>query len=187
MSRRRATWLAIGGVLVVVLIAALAIFEPWLLVVDRTADDADDPAAVVGTASGGLTDTAVPSASGDELTRVVLASADFIDGEHDTAGRATVYRRSDGSRFLRIEDLATSNGPDLHVWLTDKPSGGSCDGCRDSWGIYDDDAYVRLGELKGNRGDQSYEIPASADLAAMRSVVIWCDRFNVAFGTAPLT
>lgn len=53
-------------------------------------------------------------------------------------------------------------------------------------GIYDDGDYVRLGELKGNQGSQSYEIPASADLSAMRSVVIWCDRFNVAFGTAAL-
>lgn len=186
MSRRRATWLAIGGVLVVVVVAALAVFQPWLLFVDETAEEGDDPATVVGTASGGIADTTVPSASGGEQTRVVLASADFIDGEHGTTGRATVFRRSDGSRFLRIEDLDTSNGPDLHVWLTDKPSGGSCQGCRDSWGIYDDDAYVRLGELKGNQGSQNYEIPDSADLSAMRSVVIWCDRFNVAFGTASL-
>ena len=80
MSRRRATWLATGGVLVVVLVAALAVFEPWLLVVDRTADDGDEPAAVVGTATGGLADTTVPSAPGEELTRVVLASAYFVDG-----------------------------------------------------------------------------------------------------------
>lgn len=186
MSRRRATWLAIGGVLVVVLVAALALFEPWLLFVDRTAEETDDPAAVVGTATGGLGDTTLPPAPGGELTRVVLASAGFIDGEHATSGTATIYRRSDGSRFLRIEDLGTSNGPDLHVWLSDRPSGGDCDGCRDSWGIYDDGAYVRLGELKGNRGSQNYEIPASADLSAMRSVVVWCDRFNVAFGSAPL-
>ncbi|MBM7520118.1 DM13 domain-containing protein [Nocardioides nitrophenolicus] len=186
MSRRRAIWLSVGGVLVVALVAGLAVFQPWLLVVDRTADETDDPAAVVGTATGGLGDTSVPSAPGAELTRVVLASADFIDGEHGTSGTATIYRRSDGTRFLRIEDLDTSNGPDLHVWLSDRPSGGDCAGCRDSWGIYDDDAYVRLGELKGNQGSQNYEIPASADLSSMRSVVIWCDRFNVAFGTAPL-
>ncbi|MCY1376496.1 Electron transfer DM13 [compost metagenome] len=116
----------------------------------------------------------------------MLASAELIDGEHGTSGTATVYRRSDGSRYLRIVDLDTSNGPDLHVWLSDRPSGGDCRGCRDSWGIYDDGDYVRLGELKGNQGSQNYEIPASADLSAMRSVVIWCDRFNVAFGTAPL-
>ncbi|XBB69273.1 DM13 domain-containing protein [Nocardioides sp. WV_118_6] len=186
MSRKRATWLTIGGVLVVALVAGLALFQPWLLFVDKTADESDDPAAVVGTAPGGIADTDVPSASAGAKTRVVLATADLIDGEHGTSGVATVYRRSDGTRYLRLDDLDTSNGPDLHVWLSDRPSGGDCAGCRDSWGIYDDGDYVRLGELKGNQGSQSYEIPASADLSAMRSVVIWCDRFNVAFGTAPL-
>ncbi|TNM39458.1 DM13 domain-containing protein [Nocardioides albidus] len=184
MRGRRGVWLAIGAVLVAALVAALMIFEPWLLFVDDDVHEGDDPATVVGTASGGLTDSAVPSATDGAPTRVVLASARFIDGEHGTTGKAVIYRRSDGSRFLRIEDLETSNGPDLHVWLTDRPSGGDCEGCRDSWGIYDDGASVRLGPLKGNRGSQNYEIPASADLAPMRSVVIWCDRFNVAFGTA---
>ncbi|GAA1533256.1 DM13 domain-containing protein [Nocardioides humi] len=186
MSRKRAIWLTIGGVLVVVLMAGLAIFQPWLLFVDKEVDEGDDAGAVVGTASGGLTDTAVPSADGAGETRVVLASAEFIDAEHGTTGTAVIYRRSDGSRSLRIEDLDTSNGPDLHVWLTDRPSGGDCDGCRGSWGIYDDGAYVELGALKGNQGSQNYEIPDDADLAPMRSVVIWCDRFNVAFGTAAI-
>ena len=156
------------------------------MVLDEEVDEGDDPSRVVGTASAGLSDTVVPSASGTERTRVVLASAPFIDGEHGTTGTATIYRRSDGSRFLRLDDLDTSNGPDLHVWLTDQPSGGDCDGCFGSWGSYDDGRYVRLGALKGNCGDQSYAIPDDADLAGLRSVVIWCDRFNVAFGTAAI-
>ena len=93
------------------------------------------------------------------------------------AGR--VIELADGSRFVRFEDLAGSDGPDLHVWLTDQPSGGD-------WGSYDDGRYLRLGELKATHGNQNYEIPASADLDGLRSVVIWCDRFNVAFGTAPV-
>lgn len=179
MSRRRGILLAVGGVLLVVAVVAAFVFEPWLLVVDERVDEADDASAVVGTASGGLTDTAVPPASDSGPTRVVLATGAFVDAEHGTSGRATIFRRSDGTRFLRIADLDTSNGPDLHVWLTDQPSGGS-------WGSYDDGRHVRLGALKGNKGDQSYPIPEGADLARMRSVVIWCDRFDVAFGTAPL-
>ncbi|KRC48955.1 MULTISPECIES: DM13 domain-containing protein [unclassified Nocardioides] len=179
MSRKRTIGLSLGGLLVVLLVAALPVFQPWLLLVDDEVHESDDPSRVVGTASAGLSDTAVPSASGTARTRVALASAAFVDAEHGTTGRATVYRRSDGSRFLRLDDLDTSNGPDLHVWLTDQPSGGS-------WGSYDDGRYVRLGPLKGNRGSQSYEIPGRADLRPMRSVVIWCDRFNVAFGTAAI-
>jgi hypothetical protein len=186
MSRRRAIWLTIGGVLLVVAVVGALVFQPWLLFIDDQVDEADDASAVVGTASAGLSDTTVPEPSGAERTRVELASAEFIDAEHGTTGRATIFRRSDGSRFLRLTDLDTSNGPDLHVWITDQPSGGDCEGCFDSWGIYDDGAEVRLGALKGNQGNQSYEIPDDADLAGMRSVVIWCDRFNVAFGTADI-
>ena len=78
---------------------------------------------------------------------------------------------------MRLEGLASSDGPDLHVWLSDQLSGGE-------WGSYDDGRHVALGELKATHGNQNYEIPANADLAGLRSVVIWCDRFNVAFGTA---
>ncbi len=65
------------------------------------------------------------------------------------------------------------------MWVTDQPSGGE-------WGSYDDGRYVKLGDLKATHGNQNYEIPDDADLGGLVSVVIWCDRFNVAFGTAPV-
>jgi len=40
--------------------------------------------------------------------------------------------------------------------------------------------------MKGNIGDQNYDVPASVDLAKYRAATIWCARFNVNFGTAPL-
>ena len=201
MSRKKAIWLSIGSVLLVVVVVALLLFQPWLLFVDDTVDEADDGGEVVGTASDGLSQTAFPSDStgspedpgteetqetADEPKRVELAAAEFIDAEHGTSGRAVIYLRDDGSRYLRLEGFETSNGPDVHVWITDQESGGDCEGCSDSWGIYDDGDYVKLGDLKGNIGDQNYEIPTDADLTDMRSVVIWCDRFNVAFGTAAI-
>jgi len=45
---------------------------------------------------------------------------------------------------------------------------------------------VELGSLKGNEGDQNYEIPARTDLAKFRTVSIYCERFNANFGAAPL-
>ena len=190
MSRKKAVWLTVGGVLLAVAVVGLLLFQPWLLFVDDEVDEADDPGEVIGTATGGLSQTVFPSdqttgsATADGPARVELASADFIDAEHGTSGRAVIYLRDDGSRYLRLEGFETSNGPDVHVWITDQQSGGDCEGCGDSWGIYDDGEYVGLGSLKGNIGDQNYEIPGDADLSAMKSVVIWCDRFNVAFGTA---
>jgi pimeloyl-ACP methyl ester carboxylesterase len=46
--------------------------------------------------------------------------------------------------------------------------------------------FLELGSLKGNIGDQNYDVPADADLAKYRAVTIWCKRFSVNFGTAPL-
>lgn len=120
--------------------------------------------------------TATPA---PEAQDVELARGRFEDAEHSTTGLARVLQLADGTRVLRLEGLATSDGPDLHVWISDQPSGGA-------WGSYDDDRYVRLGELKATNGNQNYAIPASADLRGMTTVVIWCDRFNVAFGTAPV-
>ena len=108
---------------------------------------------------------------------VVLATGTFEDAEHATSGSVRLLELADGRRFLRLEKLATSDGPDLHVWLSDQPSGGD-------WNSYDDDKYVKLGKLKATNGNQNYEIPPTAELHDMTSVVIWCDRFNVAFGTA---
>jgi hypothetical protein len=45
---------------------------------------------------------------------------------------------------------------------------------------------VELGKLKGNEGDQNYEIPAGTDLAGFQTVSIYCERFNANFGAAPL-
>jgi len=109
-----------------------------------------------------------------------LASGTFVDGEHATSGTATILQLPDGSRFVRLEGFSTSDGPDVDVWVTDQQAGG------DDWGKYDDGRYVSLGDLKGTDGNQNYPIPADADLAGLTSVVIWCDRFNVAFGSAPV-
>ena len=99
-----------------------------------------------------------------------------------TTGTVQILTLADGSRVLRIEDLATSNGPDLKVWLTDAPV---IEG-RDGWGVFVDGIWLDLGPLKGNVGSQNYAIPADAQLGQYSSVSIWCDRFNVSFGAAEL-
>ena len=83
-----------------------------------------------------------------------------------------------GNQFVRIENLDTSNGPDLFVYLSTNPADGSEGG-------FDDD-YVNLGRLQGNVGSANYAVPAGTDISRFASVVIWCDRFDSAFGAAPL-
>ena len=107
---------------------------------------------------------------------VVLSSAEFFSGEHTTTGTALVVALPDGSIVVRFEGLDTSNGPDLRVVL-------SPDEASDSWDYAD---RIILDELKGNIGDQNYVIDPDVDLTANRSVVIWCERFSVAFGAAAI-
>lgn len=147
---------AAGGVLLVAVAAVVAFwFQPQKLLIDERVDDAA-PAAPT-----------------------VLAQGEFVSRDHATSGVARVLEVDGGGRVVRLEGLATDNGPDLYLYLSANPT----DGEEQAF----DDEFVSLGRLKGNQGDQSYELPATVDLARYTSVVIWCDRFNSAFGAAPLT
>ncbi len=108
-----------------------------------------------------------------------LASGQFHSGAHETRGTATVFQLADGKKTLRLTDFATSNGPDVHVYLVAAGDAKDNDTVTKA-------GFIDIGTLKGNIGDQNYELPANADLAKYRSVTIWCKRFSVNFGTAPL-
>jgi Electron transfer DM13 len=109
----------------------------------------------------------------------LLASPAFVSLDHPTSGTVQLLVDTTGRRFVRLLDLATDNGPDLKVYLSANPVDGP-------EGSFDDD-FVDLGRLQANLGNQNYEIPAEVDLSRFRSIVIWCDRFNSAFGAAALT
>jgi len=176
----------VGRAALTVAVVAAAVglwaFQPWRLFTSSTVDEAlPGPAAVQSGSTSTTPGTPPPSApmSGPPSGPTELAAGDFVTQEHRTSGRAKVISLADGSRVLRLENLSGSDGPDLHVWLSDATAGGD-------WGKYDDGRSVKLGELKATAGNQNYAIPADATLEGLRSVVIWCDRFNVAFGSAPL-
>ena len=100
---------------------------------------------------------------------------------HQTSGRATIYKSPDGKQYLRLSDFTTSNGPDVHVVLarSEDPDLQQeiVKGNLDS---------VELGTLKGNQGDQNYDLPATADVAKYGAVAIYCERFHAVFGLAKL-
>src|SRR5215470_12349997 len=109
-----------------------------------------------------------------------LATGLFHSGAHETKGTATVYQLTDGKKMLRLTDFATSNGPDVHVYLVAANDAKDNDAVTKA-------GFVDIGSLKGNIGDQNYDLPANTDLAKYRAITIWCKRFSVNFGTAPLT
>ena len=110
---------------------------------------------------------------------LTLGEGTFIDLAHTGSGAVKVIELEDGTRILRFEDLDVLNGPDLRVILS--PSALVEDD-----GAYDDGSFVDLGPLKGNKGNQNYEIPPEIDLDDFATVAIWCRRFNVSFNAAPI-
>jgi hypothetical protein len=180
LLRKPVTWVALA-VVVAGLVVGLALFEPWRAF---TSSHLDEPVPVAAPVQPETT-TSAPTAPATVPTTttppqpVVLAEGAFVSQEHETAGSARVLELPDGSRVLRLEGFSTSDGPDLHVWLSDATAGGE-------WGKYDDGRFVALGEIKATDGNHNYVIPADADLAGLRSAVIWCDRFNVSFGAVQL-
>lgn len=102
---------------------------------------------------------------------VQLSAGEFESGAHTTTGTAAVVELAEGGRVLTLTDFETDPGPDLRVYLaTDRDASDNVD----------------LDGLKGNVGNQQYEIPEDVDLARFSTVVIWCRAFSVEFGGAEL-
>jgi len=138
--------------------------------------------SVAGSAANSNADATTEPSAEETPKRTVTAEGTFISHEHPTAGTARIITLEDGSRVLRLVGLDTDNGPDLKVWLAAAPV---IEG-RDGWFVFDDDEYLSLGALKGNKGNQNYAIPDDADISDLTSVTIWCERFSVSFGAAEL-
>jgi hypothetical protein len=105
----------------------------------------------------------------------------FVGDVHKTSGRASVLKQIDGTRLLRLTDFSTSNGPQLHVLLVD---GHDSNATKDF--SLTAIKNIDLGDLKGTQGDQSYQIPAAADLQTYNTVTIYCEHFHANFGFALL-
>jgi len=157
---RRAILVVIG---LVVVGGGWAAFRPELLFVDKNVSE-----SLEGVANAVAT-----------TEPMALASGTFRSGEHATSGNAIVYKLASGERVLRLTEFATSNGPDVHIYLV--AAGDVTDNATVKTA-----GFVDLGSLKGNIGDQNYTVPADVDLSKYRAVTVWCARFGVNFGTAPL-
>lgn len=190
---RRRLIITIGAALAVVgLVIGLVLFKPWLLFVDVRVDEQLPTVATAGptgaTPTGAPPSAASPTATAETSPAqvpqgpVVLATGALISHEHATTGTVRIISQPDGSRVLTLENLDTSNGPDVHVWLS------AADAVEGSAGWYTAGSaeFYDLGLIKGNQGNQVYAIPADVDLAKYKSVDLWCVQFSVSFGAAQL-
>jgi hypothetical protein len=109
-----------------------------------------------------------------------IESGMFYGVAHPTEGTATIYRMADGALMLRFTNFTTSNGPNVHVYLV------AANEPKDNEAVQRA-AFIDLGPIKGNIGDQNYALGSDLDLTKYRAVSIWCQRFSVNFGAASLT
>ena len=154
-------------------------FRPERLFINRSVHETFDAAVAPAAASpAGTMVMSASSESGAAMAKAI-ASGQFHGVAHDTHGTATIYQRADGQRVLRFTDFKTSNGPDVRVYLVAAADAGDNATVTQA-------GFIEVAPIKGNEGDQNYELPASVDLAKYRTVTIWCRRFSVNFASAPL-
>ncbi|MDX3655900.1 DM13 domain-containing protein [Streptomyces sp. ID05-26A] len=170
--RLRRFLIPVSVFLVVALGVGLYLFQPWRLLTVRETHEA----LLVPTAS--VTAPVSTSAEAPVETAKEVAMGQWRSLEHATTGKASLVRLPGGAHSVQFAALDTSDGPDLYVYLSPHVSSSS----EKTFG----EGFTSLGKLKGNRGDQVYEIPAGVDVSAIRSVVIWCQRFSAGFAVAPL-
>lgn len=145
-------------VVVVVLVAVgLWAFQPWKLFTSSTINE--------------------PLVSN---TNALVGKGTFRSLAHATTGQAEIVKATDGKYTVQLRDFGTSDGPAVHVWITDKPQDAG-----DS--AFARDGHIDLGALKATNGNQVYGIPTGTDVSKYKSVLIWCDRFAVGFGVAGLS
>ena len=154
------TWKIAVGVLVIVLFAAWYAFRPEGLFIERPVEEG------------------MPTAKGGTPLQPV-ASGVFHGIAHPTSGTATIYQSGDGSRVLRFTNFRTTNGPNVHVYMV------AADDATDNASVRRA-GFIDLGPIKGNVGNQNYTFGPEVDLSKYRAVSVWCKRFSLNFGTAPL-
>lgn len=187
--------LLIAGVIGLIILGALAWWLGSPLFINNVVDESfpsaeelrtmseEEKAAIadeVMTTAANASDTVMDESMPGEDKPLIVSQGQFVNADdfHRGSGTATIYQQADGSHVLRFENFNVINGPDLHVLLTSNPNPTSSSEVMEN--------YIDLGALKGNVGNQNYDIPAGTEVSQFKAVVIYCLPFHVIFSTATL-
>lgn len=118
------------------------------------------------------------SGHGAMMTATKTLTGSFKQVTHATKGTAKI-----SGRTLTLSNFETGMGPQLHVYLVPTANAGSNASVKAAVLAK---KFVDLGALKSIKGTQRYAISAKAKTKG-QSVVIWCDKFDVVFGSAALS
>lgn len=117
-------------------------------------------------------------APADHAERLAGGQFSGADAAHHVEGTVTVVRDGDDA-LLRFEGYDATNGPDVYFYISP-----------DREGEYNEAATKILvpgGAEDGQatlRGNFNVPLPADIDPETIGSVIVWCKRFSVTFGTA---
>ncbi|WP_426996175.1 DM13 domain-containing protein [Pseudarthrobacter sp. N5] len=188
-KKRRTLTAAFTAAALVGLVAGAALFQPWRLFTSSSLNEAlpvgvqaapgENPTPAMPVPASPVPASPVPASPLPAPASRVLTTGQFQSQEHTTTGTASLVELPDGTLIVRLENLASSDGPDVKVWLSGLEAGGD-------WFKYRSGNYMDLGAIKATHGNQNYVVPAGTDLSHLSTVVLWCDRFSVAFGSAAL-
>jgi hypothetical protein len=132
------------------------------------------PAIATTTAPGSASATTATATPASGLVVLARGELQFVDSIHNGKGPVQLVRVNP-QRFLRFENVAITNAPDVHVYLS-----------RETGGKWTEATSLYLGALKATNGSFNYEISAGTDLAPYKSVVVWCRAFAVLITWADL-
>ena len=183
------------AVRIAVLVVPLAVVSYWLVspyFVDDVVED--DFATSISAASDSTSTTTTPStaptpsapAAGTPPPTtiappppepVLIGSGQFQGlAGHEGTGDAGIFRLPDGGLVARLENLQLENGPDLQLYVAPGPDVRSLI-----------EGSIHLGGLRGNVGNQTYDLPSGTTLAPGEwTVLVWCRAFEVEFVNATL-
>ncbi|HEV8469449.1 MAG TPA: DM13 domain-containing protein [Candidatus Limnocylindria bacterium] len=167
--------LRIGGAAVaVLLIATLGWYLGSPLFIRTYTNEAlPAPTTSVATPQPTAATTVTSAPAGPRV--LVMGVLGYVDSLHNGKGPVRIVDVG-GQRFVRFEDVAITNAPDVHVYLS-----------RETGGKWAEATSLYLGALKATNGSFNYELPAAVDLASYKSVVVWCRAFSVLITWADLT
>jgi Electron transfer DM13 len=180
LVRNKLFWVAGVAAAALSVYLAVAVFGVQALLYDREINE--DFTASAATPEKQVSHSQTPAEQASETSTAAPARVSFGDFHgvsHPGTGSAAVYRQDDGTYVLRLKNLDIFNGPDLCIYAV------AADDANDNDTVLEA-GFLNLGQLKGNQGNQTYELPADFDPSTYRSISVWCQRFSVNFATAPL-
>ena len=146
-------------VVLIVLIALIGCFAGWYLASPLFFDKV-------------VNEDIIEASPNDNSQATLISQGSFMnaDGFHKTKGTVKIVEK-ESKRYVVFEDFEATNGPDLKVYLSNDKEASD---------------YISLGDLKGNIGNQQYELPSEENLENYEYALIWCEQFSVLFGSAKL-